>query len=355
MPVPARLAAAASAALLAAVPAAAVANGKPGPAPAVSPPIATGLAGPLQLAVDGGDVHVTQQFAGLLTRFGADGTRTDTPVADIAGIEARHGAVTYATRAGEEAEVTASALSRLNADGTTAPVADLLAYERRANPDAVNTYGFASIPADCAAQLPPELGPPSSTGQIDSNPFAVLVRHGRTYVADAGANAILEVTRKGVRTVAVLPPQPAVVTQAAADELKLPTCAVGLTYNFEPVPTDVEAGPGHGLYVTTLPGGPESPVLGPRGAVHRIDTRTGHVRTIARGFLGATGLAVGPEGTLYVAELFAGRVSTPGPKGPVPVAELPSPSALEYARGKLYVTYDVFENGSVATIAPVRR
>lgn len=353
MPVPARLAAAASAALIAAVPASAVANGKPGPAPAVSAPIATGLAGPLQLAVDGGHVYVAQQFAGLLTRFDADGTRTDTPVADLDGIDVRDGSVTYATRSGEE-EVTASTLTKLGPAGTV-PTADLLAYERRANPDRVNTYGFESIPADCAAQLPAEIGPPSYTGQIDSNPFAVLLRNGRAYVADAAANAILEVTRTGIRTVAVLPPQPAVITQAAADELKLPACAVGLTYDFEPVPTDVEAGPGNTLYVTTLPGGPESPVLGPRGAVQRIDVSTGRIRTVARGFLGATGLAVGPRGTLYVAEIFANRISTPGPDGPVTVAEVPSPSALEYACGKLYVTYDVFENGSLATISPVRR
>lgn len=353
MPVPARLAAAASAALLAAVPVAALANGKPGRAPVLSAPIATGLAGPLQLAVDDGHVYVAQQFAGLLTRFDADGTRTDTPVADIDGIDVRDGAVTYATRTGDE-EVTASTLTKLGPAGTV-PTADLLAYERRANPDAVNTYGFRSIPADCAAQLPAEIGPPSYTGQIDSNPFAVLLHRGRAYVADAGANAILEVTRTGIRTVAVLPPQPTVVTQAAADELKLPACAVGLTYDFEPVPTDVEAGPGNTLYVTTLPGGPESPVLGARGAVHRIGIRSGHVRTVATGFLGATGLAVTPRGTVYVAEIFAGRISTPGKDGPLTVVELPTPSALEYAHGALHVTYDVFENGSLATIAPVRR
>ncbi|MFN8109358.1 MAG: ScyD/ScyE family protein [Thermoleophilia bacterium] len=352
MPTPARLATAGSVALLAAIPAALALSA---PAPTVSTPIATGLAQPLQLAVHHGDVLIAQG-SGTLTRIGADGTRTNIRIPNLDGLDARGGGAVVTTRAGNQETVTGSVLWRVKADGTRRRVADLLAYEKRTNPDKVNTYGFTSIPADCAAKVPKADGPATYTGQIDSNPFAVLVRGSRTFVADAGANAILAVSGTGrVRTVAVLPPQPTVITKAGAKALKLPACAVGLTYNFEPVPTDVEAGPGNTLYVTTLPGGPEGPELGARGAVHRVNAVTGAVHTVGRGFLGATGVAVGPRGRVYVAELFANRISTPGAHGPVTVAKVSSPSGLEYASGRLYVTYDVFRNGSLATVGPIAR
>ena len=91
--------------------------------------------------------------------------------------------------------------------------------------------------------------------------------------------------------------------------LGLPDCVVGVTYAFESVPTDVEVGRDGSLYVTTLPGGPESPVLGARGAVWKVNPWTGHARKVAGGFLGATNLAIGKHGTIYVAELFAGQIS----------------------------------------------
>jgi hypothetical protein len=237
-------------------------------------------------------------------------------------------------------------------DGTTELVADIWAYEQAANPDAGNTYGFESISDECAAQLPAELGPPQYPGQLDSNPFGVLIADdGRTYIADAGGNAILSVDRRGkVRTVAVLPPQPTVISAEGAAALGLPACAVGLTYDFEPVPTDVEMGRDGALYVTTLPGGPEDPSLGARGSVWRVHPRTGNVKQIATGFLGATNLAVTPKGTIYVSEIFAGRISKVAGGGPVGVVDVPAPSGLEYADGKLYVSYDVFADGKVATV-----
>ncbi len=59
------------------------------------------------------------------------------------------------------------------------------------------------------------------------------------------------------------------VTKESAAALELPDCVVGVTYAFEPVPTDVEVGKDGYLYVTTLPGGPESPALGARGSSGR--------------------------------------------------------------------------------------
>jgi hypothetical protein len=122
-------------------------------------------------------------------------------------------------------------------------------------------------------------------------------------VADAAGNDILRVRADGtISTVAVLPPQPTVVTADAADALGLPDCAIGLTYNFEAVPTDVEVGRDGQLYVSLLPGGPEDPNLGARGSVYAVNPQTGATHQIATGFAGATNLALGPDGTIYVAE-----------------------------------------------------
>lgn len=328
-----------------------------GGTPTLSAPLASGLAGPLQIAVGKKkDVWVAQGFAGLATRLDRRGGSTSMPVANIDGIDEREGKVVVTTRAGAPGPPGpgfSATLEQLKSDGTTQLIADLWAYEQAANPDAGNTYGFESIDADCAAQLPAELGPPQYPGQLDSNPFGVLLAdNGRTYIADAGGNALLSADRRGkVRTVAVLPPQPAVIDAAAAGALGLPACAVGLTYRFEPVPTDVEMGRDGMLYVTTLPGGPEDPSLGARGAVWKVNPRTGSVKQIAAGFLGATNLAIGSNGTIYVSEIFAGRISKVVHGGPVGVVDLPTPSGLEYANGRLYVSYDVLgPDGKVATI-----
>lgn len=87
--------------------------------------------------------------------------------------------------------------------------------------------------------------PVQYTGQLDSRPHAATaVGHGSWAVADAGDNDILRISRTGhVSTLAVLPRQPLHVTAAFAAENGLPPCTVGITYYFEPVPTDVEVGP----------------------------------------------------------------------------------------------------------------
>jgi len=156
-------------------------------------------------------------------------------------------------------------------------------------------------------------------------------------VADAAGNDILRVRADGtISTVAVLPPQPTVVTADAADGLGLPDCAIGLTYNFEAVPTDVEVGRDGQLYVSLLPGGPEDPNLGARGSVYAVNPQTGATHQIATGFAGATNLALGPDGTIYVAELFADEIAVVQGGSTVDTIPLPQPAAVEYDRGLLY-------------------
>lgn len=326
-------------------------------APSVSAPIAEGLVGPLSFAVTStGTIYVGQSFIGVVTRI--DGTAT-TDVAAVPGASVgavsvdRSGKnVVFATRSGEPGSEPSAADLYRTRRGSTTLVADLLAYEAAANPDQINTYGFTSITFDCAAQLPAEIGPPTYAGQIDSNPYASVQAHGTTYVADAGGNAIVAVTRRGtVSTVAVLPPQPLEVTTEIAAAAGLPACTVGLTYNVEPVPTDVEVGGDGWLCVTTLPGGPEDPSLPARGGVWKVNPRTGAVAQLAGSLAGATDLAIGGHGRIFVTELFAGRVSVVDRHGNVgTVVELPEPAAIEYARRQLYVACGVFSNGTIATI-----
>jgi streptogramin lyase len=352
----ASFAALASVALLAIGAGPAAARGKAAP-PTLSAPIAQGLAGPLQLAVDDhGSVYVSQAFAGLLTKIAPNGVRTDVasnPGGEISGVDIgrKHEVFYTSLNADATDTATATALNRLRG-GTSSIVRDILSYEQAANVDQHVAYGFETISPDCAAQWPvDEAGPAQYTGIVDSHPYSVAVSGKHHYIADAAANAIFDVSSNGhIRTVALLPAQPSVVTAAAATALHLPACVVGLTYDFEPVPTDVEIGRNGQLYVTTLPGGPEDPSLGARGSVYRINPHSGRVRKVAGGLLGATNLAIGPRGGIYVSELFGNRVSRIEHASPVKLLDLPSPAGLEYAHGKLYVGYDALANGTLATI-----
>ena len=173
------------------------------------------------------------------------------------------------------------------------------------------------------------------------------------YIADAGGNDIISVSSKGnVSTVAVLPPQPFVVTAEAAAGVGLPDCTIGLTYNFEPVPTDVEVSNSGILYVTTLPGGPEDPSLGRAARCTRSTRRAVMSRWWPVGFLGATNLALGKRGSDLRRRAVRWAGVEDRRRSPADVIELPQPAGLEFANGKLYVSYDVFgPSGKVATIS----
>ena len=147
---------------------------------------------------------------------------------------------------------------------------------------------------------------------------------------NAGGNDILRVSRSGaISTVAVLPAQPVKITTELAGVLSVPNC-VGITYRFEPVPTDVEVRNGK-VYVTTLPGG-----AGGLGSVYRLGWHGKPIK-IAGGFAQATNLAVSPSGRIYVVELGVG-IFTPGKDGPRKVLDLPNAAAVEWANGHLYAS-----------------
>ena len=176
------------------------------------------------------------------------------------------------------------------------------------------------------------------------------------YVADAAANDILFVNWFGqVKTVAVLPPQPPVVVTAeavAASETPLPTCIIGTTWITEPVPTDVERGRDGSLYVSTLPGGPEDPSFG-RARQRLQGQPLGWSRLAGRDRDSPVRPTspISPWGQIFVSELNGGQVSTIVNGHPVPVAQVPSPSGLEWSNGKLYVGTDTFGSGKIQTIS----
>ena len=72
--------------------------------------------------------------------------------------------------------------------------------------------------------------------------------------------------------------------------------------------------------------------------MYRI-ARGGHPTRIATGFASATNLAIDPHGTIYVAELGAGRISKIVECGKrQTVINLPGVVAIEYANGHLYAS-----------------
>ncbi len=330
-------------------------SGGSGGAPVI---LADGLAGPLQIDAGGGKVLVAQGFTGTISSIGPRGAVTDLvaePGFETAAVAAGpFGSVFYA-RNNEEGQ---SELRVRDRNGATRTFADLGTYEATQNPDQVTTYGIdGGLSPECEAQWPSDqVGPPTYPGQVDSHPYTLAMTPFGVLVADAAANAILFVDWTGrVRTAAVLPAQPTLITADAAAANGLPECVVGRSYNFEPVPTDVEIGPRGTLFVTTLPGGPEDPSLGARGSVYRVNPFSGRSRLVATGFAGATNLAVAPDGTIYVAELFANRVSKVRNGAPSPVADVNQVAAVEWDRGALLVTADVFPTDEGAFIGKVLR
>lgn len=338
-------------AALAAVALAATALGGPAGAedPAAKPnpnTIVKDLLSPLSLAVaDDGTVFYSQNFAGSL-HAKRPGKQPQTvyqatvPGTEVGAVSVEDGTLRFATTFLPEEEgqgEPTAALMGLGKKGKIRKLADLRKHEVTKNPDAGAVYGVQDPPDGC--EVPEFIQ--SYTGIVDSHPYATAQVGGVTYIADAAGNDILKYgARGGLSTLAVLPPQPVVLTEAAVEANELPECMVGLTLITEPVPTDVEVGPGGKLYVTTLPGGPEDPSLGARASVYRVDPKTGKFKKVVSGLLSATGLAVGATGKMYVAELFRGRISQvkPGgqPKGYLPAA-LPADVEIR-SNGDIYAT-----------------
>lgn len=317
--------------------------------------LTTAVGAPFNLDVRDGSVLVADGGAGIIGKVKADGTVKSlvTGVTGASGVARSRGGRYLAytsTDGGPPAGITASGLT-IAGPGAYEVKADTLAYEKANNPDKAVHYGVDN-PSQCVTDALTSVGfPVSYTGAIDSHAYSVAA-YGKSFVvADAGANALLRVSRSGkISTLAVFPAQPAKITAEAASSLGLPNCVVGVTYKFEAVPTDVEVGENGFLYVTTLPGGPEDPSLGARGKVFRVNPWNGKVKEIAGGLLGPTNLAIS-GGRIYVAELFAGRISLIKHGSVTEYLPLPGALAIEAGRhGTLYAASGITGAPSIVRI-----
>ena len=276
------------------------------------PVVLTGkLVGPLHISAGRhGSVTVSESFAGRLTRVDSAGNHEvlyETPDWSVAGNAQRDGTTYFleSLGAGPDPAELAGHVRIIDEEGHQRTLGDFAALETEDNADGNTRYGFRDLPAGCAAQLPANM-PETYKGEIDSHPYGIALTDEMIYVADAGANSVVSVDAGSgkTETVAVLPPRPYKITAEAAASNGLPDCVVGTTYDFEAVPTDVAVGADGWLYVTSLPGGPEDPALGARGAIFKVSPDGDEVELVAEDIMSPTGLALDDNGCMYVASLF---------------------------------------------------
>jgi len=284
--------------------------------------IATGFAGPLHVSVaPNGQIYVADGFLGQISRVdpktGSVTLVASEPGAGTSGVDVLGGQIFYTTSFEPESDVAqpATALKRTTPSGQVKQVADLLAYEIEFNPD----------------------GQPR-VDDADSNPYAVLALPGRTLVADAAGNDIVEVRANGsIRTLTVLP------VSFAGDCATAPNNGVA-DGGCDPVPTDLALGPDGFVYASGLGSFAE-------GFVWKIDATTGEIVDTWGGLPPLTGVAVGDDGSVYASSLFVGLIFKFAPNGAVSLAEVPGPAGLDFARGVLYVGTVDFAGGPGSVLA----
>jgi glucose/arabinose dehydrogenase len=144
-------------------------------------------------------------------------------------------------------------------------------------------------------------------GDRNSNPYAVLALADRQIVADAGANAVLQVVGSKVSLLAVLPKNG----------------------HGQAVPTSIAQGPDGNFYVGELAEGAG------KGKAHvwKIPAAGGTPEVYATGFTNITGVAFGPDGSLFVTQ-FATNLARNNLKGSV-VRIAPDGSRTKLGANKL--------------------
>jgi hypothetical protein len=172
------------------------------------------------------------------------------------------------------ANINFASLWMISYTGVITPVADFGAYEAANNP---------------------------AGGPIDTNAYGLDILANRAVIADAGANALLQVS-----------PDLSISTLAVFPSRTVPGPGGVGTVEMDAVPTSVVEGPDGNLYVGQLTGFP-FPVGGAR--VYRVPAAGGAPTIVAEGFTNIIDIAIGPDGAAYVLELDANSLLAPGNEG----------------------------------------
>lgn len=307
-------------------PGAAQAAPRPAPPSGTTPVlVAGGFLAPLQLAEGraGKSIYVADGFLGQVTRI--DLSRSDTSTATIpVDMEGPSAVAVQGNRmwvVGNDAGFTRTLAAQVDADGSLSHVVDLLAFEREHNPDGQKVLTPQDQP------VPPGEEP---EGDAESNPYDVLAYQGGIIVVDAAANALIRIDAAGRAT--VLTAFPLVTTGDCATNPQL-LADDTTVYGCDPVPTGIALGPDGYLYVSGLG-------AFAAGQVWKVDPRSGRiVATLTAGFPPApplTDVAVGSDGAVYAASPFAGAVFRLL-DGQLSVVELEGAVSLLWSFGTLYV------------------
>ena len=188
-------------------------------------------------------------------------------------------------------------------------------------------------------------------GLPDSNPFGVEVTAGGFVVTDAGGNSVISVDTAGaMATAGVLPPKP----NPLFPDFGPPV--------YQAVPTGTALGADGSVYFGQLTGFPFLP-----GAAEVFELGAGGPNTVGTGFTNIIDVAFGKDGSLLVLELDSDSLLGAGTKGAIYALALDGTARLLFgdlerptglavgADGSVYVAVNGFSptEGGVVRLAPV--
>ncbi len=174
-------------------------------------------------------------------------------------------------------------------------------------------FPVADIARYQAANIP--YNGPDAEPKPDTDPYAVLADQatGGAYVVDAAANDLVFVDRaRRVSTVAVFPDHSFPGSPIGCGQAISPTLN---NYCYQSVPDSIARGPDGALYVGELGGG-GAPLGG--SSIYRIVPGATTIQQPAvyqGGFTSIGAIAFGPDGSLYVLEIFENGLGSPNPSG----------------------------------------